>query len=688
MDRIFTEAFDGAFSAFCADLDFLNTVPGLELFRHPFCVCSRHHIFPDVLHIGAALLGPVIVEASPHAAGEGGRISYEPGIPDIRRRPALAGEVDDRIAFKIRLHTGAGKHRILQRAGKELRRIFGNDSPRRLLFLDQDIPVVIQDLRIEDGLRILAAPRDGRIGRSHLKIRNAAVGPAEGKGFHFVIFCQRRDPEFPDHVPDRIHPDLVKALQGHDIPRLCDRRLYRDIALVGTVEIMDLRPVGIGAGRVRDHGAECHRAAVKGCRVLPDDLDGRSRLAHHRSGAVQQKICIFLTAASDQSTDLAGLRIHEDQRRLLVGCIVVGIVDDLACKLLHAAVFRRTDRQSSPVNEIPRLLLTAPGRRHNVMQNTVDHGIFKICHDLLRAPVRAHFRDPGVNVVAGRLIALLLRDKSKLKHFIQNVIPPLRIGFRVRDRIIPGRIPGDSRDHSALGQGEIGNIFIEIIFCRCLNAPVPSAEVDRIQVVFKDPGLVDVHFQRDCQVLLLDLPLDLVKKCRLIHPVRKNIVLKELLRDGACSLRKIPFCNSLVKGTHDPPGIDPEMLVEPFVLDRDDCLLKGFRHLRQFYINTVRSLAGEREDDISVPVQDIGPVSVRHCVQNIDGRRPDDTVSNKDGSRCDDSKKRDEYHTENGFYFTSRHGSGPPFPAQYVQNTHKYKHTRHGNQISRLRMIL
>ena len=450
VDRVLAEALDRPLSAFCADLDLLDIVPGLELFVHALCVGSGHHILPDVLHVGAALLLPVVVKSAPHAAGQGRRIPDEPCVPDIRRRPALSREIDDRFAVKIRLNAGAGEHRVLQRTGEELCCIFGNDPPLRLLLLDQDIPVMIQDLRIENGLGILAAPGDGRVGRGHLEICDPAVGPAESEGFHLVILRQRRDAELPDHVPDRIHPDLVEALQSDDVPRLGDRLLHGDIALVGAVEIVDFRPVGIGAGRVRNHGAERHRAGVKGRRVLPDDLDGRSGLAHHRGGPVQEKVRIFLPAATDQGADLAGLRVHEDQRSLLVGCIVIGVVDDLVRQFLQTAVLRRTDRETAPVNEIPGRLLTAPLLCHEVMENAVDHGVLKIGHYLLRTAVRADVGDPGVDIVRLRLVPLLLRDISEREHLIQNIFPPLRIGFRVRDRVISGRIPGNSGEHRAL----------------------------------------------------------------------------------------------------------------------------------------------------------------------------------------------------------------------------------------------
>ena len=278
---IFAKPLDSAFSALGADLDLLEIFSGLELFLCVLRVSTCHHIFPDVLHICAALLRPVVVKSSPHTACKGRRISYEPGISDICRRPALTGKIDDRISLEIRLNAGAGKHRIFQRTGEELCRIFGNDPPRRLFFLDQHISVMVQDLCIENGLRIHASPCYGRVGRSHLKVRDTAVSPAEGKSFHLVIFCQRRDPEISDHIPGRIKPDLIETLECDDISRLGDRRLNCDFSLVGTVEIVDLRPVRIGTGRVRDHSAERHCSAVYSRRVLPNDLNGRSGLAHH-----------------------------------------------------------------------------------------------------------------------------------------------------------------------------------------------------------------------------------------------------------------------------------------------------------------------------------------------------------------------------------------------------------------------
>ena len=88
---IFAKPLDSAFSALGADLDLLEIFSGLELFLCVLRVSTCHHIFPDVLHICAALLRPVVVKSSPHTACKGRRISYEPGISDICRRPALTG---------------------------------------------------------------------------------------------------------------------------------------------------------------------------------------------------------------------------------------------------------------------------------------------------------------------------------------------------------------------------------------------------------------------------------------------------------------------------------------------------------------------------------------------------------------------------------------------------------------------
>ena len=185
-----------------------------------------------------------------------------------------------------------------------------------------------------------------------------------------------------------------------------------------------------------------------------------------------------------------------------------------------------------------------------------------------------------------------------------------------------------------------------------------------------------MHFQCDRQILLLDLPLDLLKEGGLVHPVREDIVLQELLRDGAGSLREVPLHDPPVEGTRDSLRIDPEMLVEPFVLDRYDRLLQRFRHLGELYVDAVRFLAGECEDDIPVLVQHVGPVAVRLRVEDTDGWSPDDTVRGKNSSRCDDSQERNEHHSEKCSYFTSCHRSGPPFPARSVQITFSEKQAR------------
>ena len=83
---------------------------------------------------------------------------------------------------------------------------------------------------------------------------------------------------------------------------------------------------------------------------------------------------------------------------------------------------------------------------------------------------------------------------------------------------------------------QIPHILIKILSCRCLNAVAPAPS-DGIQVVFKDHiFVIDLFFDLNSQILLLEFTSEPFQPGGLIGPVGKHIVFQKLLGNGTGTL--------------------------------------------------------------------------------------------------------------------------------------------------------
>lgn len=73
------------------------------------------------------------------------------------------------------------------------------------------------------------------------------------------------------------------------------------------------------------------------------------------------------------------------------------------------------------------------------------------------------------------------------------------------DRVELSRILSDACKCGTFRKVQIPHILIKILSCRCLNAVGACAQVDGIQVVFKDHiFVIDLFFDLNSQILLLE----------------------------------------------------------------------------------------------------------------------------------------------------------------------------------------
>ena len=122
--------------------------------------------------------------------------------------------------------------------------------------------------------------------------------------------------------------------------------------------------------------------------------------------------------------------------------------------------------------------------------------------------------------------------------------------------------------------------------------------------------------QTERQILFLDLTLDLIEDGLLLCPAGKEIVLHQLLCNGAGTLRCAEGGDVFRQRTDDAPHVDTVMMVKPFVLDGDDCSLQIIRDLLQRNVNAVGLPALELLDLPALLIQYRSEILVgRHVLQ-------------------------------------------------------------------------
>jgi hypothetical protein len=110
-----------------------------------------------------------------------------------------------------------------------------------------------------------------------------------------------------------------------------------------------------------------------------------------------------------------------------------------------------------------------------------------------------------------RGLRLFLCDLARVSHRIQNLIATCRCCFDLCVRIITIGTANQAREKCRLGQGEIGNVLVEIRagrFSKSIDRePSLLAHVDLIAVKLKDLLFVEPSLQNDRHVGFADFAL-------------------------------------------------------------------------------------------------------------------------------------------------------------------------------------
>ena len=166
------------------------------------------------------------------------------------------------------------------------------------------------------------------------------------------------------------------------------------------------------------------------------------------------------------------------------------------------------------------------------------------------------------------------RDHPLLEHRPEDLVAAGDGPRGVDERVVRGRRLVEPREQRGLGQGQPARRLREVRPGGCLGPVGEVAVEDRVEVGREDlvlrPGPVELHGE----ARLGDLPLDRAL-------VRDVEVADELLADRRPALDDPSRLDVPPERPRDPLRVDPAVLVEPPVLDRDRRLAEPGRDLRE-----------------------------------------------------------------------------------------------------------
>ena len=200
------------------------------------------------------------------------------------------------------------------------------------------------------------------------------------------------------------------------------------------------------------------------------------------------------------------------------------------------------------------------------------------------------------------------RDHGQLGHPLQHRVAQLLGPLGVLAGLGAHRLPDDPGQHGRLGQADLRGVPAEVALAGRLDPVVPGAEVDPVQVPVQDLVLGQLPLELGGEGGLLDLADD-----RDVLEVGVAVA-DQLLGDGAAALADLAAEQVGDGGAHDPPVVDPLVLVEAGVLGGDHGLLDGRRDLGKRHHDPVL-LVLEDLDHAALAVVDLGPLGLAELAQ-------------------------------------------------------------------------
>ena len=146
------------------------------------------------------------------------------------------------------------------------------------------------------------------------------------------------------------------------------------------------------------------------------------------------------------------------------------------------------------------------------------------------------------------------------------------------DRVVAGRVLGDSRKDSGLGYGQFRYIFIKITLGSCLNAECILPEIDRVQIILEDLLFCQTVLKLDRKVLFLHFSFDPLGKSSFFSSV-KDLIFQKLLCECTGTLMEFSAIGQTAeRRTKNSLKVDSVMHPETLVLNGDKSILQMLRN--------------------------------------------------------------------------------------------------------------
>ena len=265
-----------------------------------------------------------------------------------------------------------------------------------------------------------------------------------------------------------------------------------------------------------------------------------------------------VVAPADHRGHEARARVDRGERPVRVARLGQHGVDRALGGALHPGIQRRHDPEAALEQQVVPVgrRLAEPRIRQDPLLDVVD----EVRRDVLLVALGRQVQHDGGG--AGCQVARRV-DHPELEHPVQHpVATPLR-AVRMRDGVVVHRRLDQTGEQRGVRERELQWRLVEVRLGRGLDAVRAVAEVHGVQVLRQDPVLAQPLLELPREVGLLDLPAD-----RLL--LADVDVLHELLGDGRPALDDLAGGGVDVGRAQERSEVDPLVVVEPLVLDRDD----------------------------------------------------------------------------------------------------------------------
>ena len=254
-----------------------------------------------------------------------------------------------------------------------------------------------------------------------------------------------------------------------------------------------------------------------------------------------------------------------------------------------------------------------------------------------------------VDIVRERCLLLLLGDVTLPQHIAEYHLPLLLVRLPPRNRVEARGVLGDAREHGALRERQILDLFVEVAPRSHFDAERIAAEVNGIQVVCQNDFLAHDALELHRKVLLLNFSGQFLAEA-LFPAAVEEIVFDELLGDGRAAARTRSPANHTDNRAHNGARVDAVVLPESLVLDCDECVNQV---LRQFLISRLFAVRAGHDQSlhlISGRIVDRSRKAHRGNAVRLELRRRIHNAANRaehKGHRdCGNQEQQHEHHAD------------------------------------------